>query len=68
MKFILGRKLNMTQIYDASGAAIAVTAVAVRGNVVTQIRTKDNDGYEALQIGDGREQLRVVDGDIVGAH
>ncbi|MDE2041376.1 MAG: 50S ribosomal protein L3 [Patescibacteria group bacterium] len=53
MKFILGRKLNMTQIYDASGAAIPVTAVAVRGNVVTQVRTKENDGYEAVQVGEG---------------
>jgi large subunit ribosomal protein L3 len=53
MKFILGRKLNMTQIYDASGRAIPVTAVEVRGNVVTQVRTKDNDGYEAVQVGEG---------------
>lgn len=53
MKFILGRKLNMTQIYNADGTAIPVTAVAVRGNVVTQIRTKDKDGYEAVQVGEG---------------
>lgn len=53
MKFILGRKLNMTQIYDASGTAIPVTAVEVRGNVVTQVRTKDADGYEAIQVGEG---------------
>lgn len=43
----------MTQIYDASGAAIPVTAVTIRGNVVTQVRTKDVDGYEAVQIGEG---------------
>ncbi len=43
----------MTQIYDASGNAIPVTAVTVRGNVVTQVRTKDNDGYEAVQVGEG---------------
>lgn len=53
MKFILGRKLNMTQIYDDKGAAIPVTAVTIRGNVVTQVRTKEADGYEALQIGEG---------------
>ena len=53
MKFILGRKLNMTQIFDASGAALPVTAVSVRSNVVTQVRTKDVDGYEALQVGEG---------------
>ena len=53
MKFILGRKLNMTQIYGDNGNAIAATAVAVRGNVVTQVRTKDIDGYEAVQVGEG---------------
>ncbi len=53
MKFILGRKLNMTQIYDASGKAIPVTAVEVRGNVVVGVRTNDKDGYEAIQVGEG---------------
>lgn len=53
MKFILGRKLNMSQIYDASGNAIPVTAVEIRGNVVTQIRTKEQDGYEAVQVAEG---------------
>ena len=37
----------MTQIYSEKGEAIPVTAVVVRGNVVTQVRTKDVDGYEA---------------------
>jgi large subunit ribosomal protein L3 len=60
MKFILGRKLNMAQIYDASGAVIPVTLVATRGNVVTQVRTKDTDGYEAVQIGEGsRNPARI---------
>ncbi len=53
MKFILGRKLNMTQIFTTEGVAVPVTAVSVRSNVVTQVRTKDKDGYEALQIGEG---------------
>jgi large subunit ribosomal protein L3 len=53
MKFILGRKLNMTQIYDASGSVIPVTTVNVSGNVVTQVRTKENDGYVAIQVGEG---------------
>ena len=43
----------MTQIFDAKGLAIPVTAVEVRGNVVTQIRTKDLDGYNAVQVGEG---------------
>ena len=61
MKFILGRKLNMSQIYDASGAAIPVTLIAARPNVVTQVRTKDADGYEALQLGEGaRKPSRIA--------
>jgi large subunit ribosomal protein L3 len=53
MKFILGRKLHMTQIFDAAGNAIPVTIVSVRANVVTQVRTIDRDGYSALQVGEG---------------
>jgi len=61
MKFILGRKLNMSQIYDAKGVAIPVTLVSARGNTVTQVRTKDNDGYEAVQIGEGvRNPARIT--------
>lgn len=61
MKFLLGRKLNMSQIYDASGTAIPVTLVSARGNTVTQVRTKDTDGYEAVQIGEGaRNPARIT--------
>jgi large subunit ribosomal protein L3 len=60
MKFILGRKLNMTQIFDEKGSAIPVTAVAVRGNVVTQVRTKDTDGYEAVQVAEGSKNPNRV--------
>ncbi len=66
MKFILGRKLNMTQIFDAKGAAVPVTAVAVRANVVTQIRTKDNDGYEAVQIGEGTRNANRINKPLKG--
>ncbi len=50
----------MTQIFDASGAAIPVTAVAVRGNVITQVRTKDSDGYEAVQVGEGTRNANRI--------
>jgi len=43
----------MTQIYDEKGRAIPVTALAVRGNVVTQVKSKENDGYEAVQVAEG---------------
>ena len=51
MKGILGRKIGMTQVFTKSGKLIPVTVVAVEPNVVTQIKTTENDGYEAIQLG-----------------
>ena len=50
-KGILGRKLGMTQVFTESGKLIPVTVVEVEPNVVTQIKTKETDGYEAIQLG-----------------
>lgn len=52
-KFILGKKLDMTQVYGENGAVIPVTVVEVLPNIVTQVKTKDKDGYEAVQVGTG---------------
>ncbi len=59
MKGILGRKIGMTQVFTKSGKLIPVTVVEVEKNVVTQIKTKENDGYDAIQLGFGntREKL-----------
>ena len=59
MKGILGRKIGMTQVFTESGKLIPVTVVEVEKNVVTQIKTKEHDGYEAIQLGFGntREKL-----------
>lgn len=59
MKGILGRKIGMTQVFDKNGKLTPVTVIEVGTNVVTQIRTKENDGYEAIQLGfdDKREKL-----------
>lgn len=48
---ILGTKLGMTQIFDESGLAIPVTVIKAGPCVLTQIKTKENDSYEAVQIG-----------------
>jgi len=50
-KGILGRKAGMTQVFTKEGKVIPVTVVEVNPNVVTQIKTKENDGYEAIQLG-----------------
>ena len=52
-KAILGRKLGMTQIFDSTGKAIPVTVVEAGPCTVVQIKTKDCDGYEAIQLGFG---------------
>ncbi len=51
MKGILGRKLGMTQVFTTEGKLIPVTVISVEPNIVTQIKTKENDGYEAIQLG-----------------
>ena len=51
MKGILGRKIGMTQVFTKSGELVPVTVVSVEPNVVTQIKTTANDGYEAVQLG-----------------
>ena len=50
MKGILGRKIGMTQVFSTNGTLVPVTVIAVEPNVVTQIKTKDNDGYDAIQL------------------
>jgi large subunit ribosomal protein L3 len=53
MEAILGRKLGMTQVFTANGEARGVTVVEAGPCIVVQVKTKDNDGYEAIQIGFG---------------
>jgi len=53
MKGILGRKVGMTQIFDESGKVIPVTILEAGPCFVTQIRTKERDGYQAIQLGFG---------------
>ena len=51
MKGILGRKLGMTQVFTAEGNLIPVTVIEIQPNVVMQKKTKETDGYDALQLG-----------------
>jgi len=63
---LLGRKLGMTQAWDADNKVIPVTVLAADTNVVTQIRTAETDGYNAVQLGfgeiDGRKINKPVQG------
>ena len=50
MKGILGKKIGMTQVFTKEGKLIPVTVIEVEPNVVTQIKTVEKDGYEAVQL------------------
>lgn len=50
MKGILGKKIGMTQVFTKNGKLIPVTVVEVEPNVVTQIKTVEKDGYDAIQL------------------
>jgi large subunit ribosomal protein L3 len=51
MKFIIGKKIEMSQLYRPDGTVVPVTLVKAEPNVVTQVKTKESDGYEAIQLG-----------------
>lgn len=55
MKYIVGKKIEMTRVFDGKGVVTPVTLVAVEPCTVTAIRTKEKDGYDAVQIGYGKK-------------
>ena len=50
MKGILGKKIGMTQVFTKEGKLIPVTVIEIEPNVVTQIKTVEKDGYDAIQL------------------
>ena len=52
-KAIVGKKLGMTQLFDANGNVVPVTVIEAGPCVVSQKKTIENDGYEAVQVGYG---------------
>jgi large subunit ribosomal protein L3 len=59
-KGIIGKKLGMTQVFAEDGAAVGITAIEVEPSVVIQVKTKEKDGYDAIQIGYGRVKQKNV--------
>jgi large subunit ribosomal protein L3 len=60
MKFILGTKQYMTQVFDDEGRVQPVTMVAAGPVVVTQIKTQEKDGYRAVQFGYSQRRLKNI--------
>lgn len=66
IKGVLGEKLGMTQVWDENNRVVPVTVVKAGPCVVTQVRTNDSDGYEAVQIAFGEIDPRKVNKPLKG--
>src|SRR3989338_6663119 len=60
MKFIIGKKQNMTQIFDNKGKVHPATILNILPAVVTQVKNKEKDGYEATQVGYGKKREKNI--------
>ncbi|MDP3731377.1 MAG: 50S ribosomal protein L3 [bacterium] len=56
MKFILGKKMGMSQIFEEDGLVIPVTVISAEPMKVTQLKSEDKDGYAAIQVGSGSKK------------
>jgi len=65
-KGLLGKKLGMTQVWDENNKLVPVTVVEIAPNVVTQLRTTEVDGYNAVQIAYGQIDPRKVTKPLTG--
>ncbi|MDY6878220.1 MAG: 50S ribosomal protein L3 [Chloroflexota bacterium] len=66
MKAILGRKVGMTQVFNEQGEAVPVTVIEAGPCYVTQVRTLERDGYEAVQLGFGDAKPQRTSGGEMG--
>ncbi len=66
MKFILGRKENMVTFIGNDGMATAATLITVGTSVITQVKSKATDGYEAVQIGFGTRAEKNISKAVLG--
>lgn len=66
MSGLIGKKIGMTSVYNADGQALACTVIETGPCVVTQVRTKDKDGYEAVQLGYGEKREKNTNKPMLG--
>ena len=67
-KAILATKVGMTQIFNEEGVLVPVTVLQAGPCVVTQVKTVENDGYSAVQVGFVDKKTKYVDGKLVHRH
>jgi len=66
LKGLIGKKIGMTQIFDNAGVAIPVTVIEAGPCYVTQVRTPENDGYSAVQLGFNEAKAKRLTGGQLG--
>ncbi len=66
MNGLIGKKIGMTSIYDSAGRSVACTVIEAGPCVVTQVKTEDTDGYEALQLGFGVAKAKNTPNPLLG--
>lgn len=66
MNGLIGKKIGMTSIFDASGNNIACTVIEAQPNIVTQVKTNESDGYDALQLGYGEAKEKNTSSAMLG--
>ena len=63
---LIGQKIGMTRVFQEDGRSVPVTVVEVAPNRVTQIKTVDTDGYEAVQVATGERNANRVNKAMAG--
>ncbi|WP_235296792.1 50S ribosomal protein L3 [Portibacter marinus] len=66
MDGIIGKKVGMTSIFSTDGKNVACTVIEVEPNIVTQVKSEDTDGYNALQIGAGEAKEKNTTNQLLG--
>jgi large subunit ribosomal protein L3 len=66
MNGLIGQKLGMTQMFDDEGRALAVTVIKAGPNVVTQVKSIERDGYQAVQVGFGKARAKNLTQPVLG--
>lgn len=66
MKGLIGKKVGMTQVYDEKGILIPVTVIEAGPCVVVGVKTKEHDGYSAVQVGFGVKKVKNTSKSVLG--
>jgi len=68
MSGIIGKKIGMSSVFDAQGDLIPVTVIQAGPCMIVSIRTKEKDGYEALQLGFGQRKAKNISKPVTGQY